>query len=396
MSSTANQILHSSLCCGCGVCSEKCPFNLIEMNYDPEGFLYPHLTNMEKCTHCHICERTCPVLNNDTIQISSHNISVYAGYFIHADERKRSASGGIATAISRKIISEGGKVCGVAYNEDFTKAGFQMAANLDELEKFRGSKYIQAVKGDIYTKVQATLENREKVLFIGLPCEIGALKNYLGKDFENLYTCELICYGPTSEKVARDFIGELKRKHTGKLTEFSVRYKKDGRWTPPYLRAVFENGEIFSRPFYETDYGHAFGIFPRISCYSCLYKGDRRVADITVGDYWGCTEKDKFWCAGGVSAIFVHTAKGKDLLTNLTEFQLVETTYEHASRANQMMFKRRDTHPGRDLFSELITTQGLHAACRHTKSLRSSCMKFAVKCIPASLKPLAVRLYAKL
>lgn len=356
------------------------------MTPDAEGFLYPEIQNPEKCIHCGKSEKVCPIINVDTIQIPAHNKEVYAGFVSEMDELQKSASGGVASAISQKIINEGGVVYGVAYNADFTKAEYRKAQTLAELEAFRSSKYILAEKGTIFSDVKDTLESGKQVLFIGLPCEVAGLKSYLRKEHENLITAELICHGPTSPKVAEEFIHTLERKYQSRVVSFNVRYKKDGKWTPPYLRAEFENGKVFLEPFYATDYGRAFGIFSRPSCYECTYKGDKRVADITLGDYWGCTESDNFWNASGVSVIFVHTEKGKVLLAGVRDLELTETEFEHASKANPMLHTSKTKNPRRDVFAEAFAEKGLSAACRKSRPMKQRVAVFVVKWCPKWVK----------
>ena len=356
------------------------------MTPDAEGFLYPKIQNPEQCIHCGKCEKVCPIINVDTIQIPTHNRQVYAGFVSETDELQKSASGGIASAISQKIINEGGVVYGVAYNADFTRAEYSKAETPAELEAFRSSKYIQAEKGTIFSDVKDTLEAGKGVLFIGLPCGVAGLKSYLRKKYENLTTAELICHGPTSPKVAEEFIHTLERKYRSRVVSFNVRYKKDGKWTPPYLRAEFENGKVFLEPFYATDYGRAFGIFSRPSCYECTYKGDRRVADITLGDYWGCIESDNFWNASGVSVIFVHTEKGIKLLMGLPNISMTEVSFESAANGNPMISESKTVSPRRELFSKLFEANGLNAACLKIVPLKERITAFAGKHLPERVK----------
>ena len=124
-----------------------------------------------------------------------------------------------------------------------------------------------------------------------------------------------------------------------------MRYKKCGKWTPPYLRAEFADGREYLEPFYATDYGRAFGIFSRPSCNSCTFKGDNRIADITFGDYSRCTDSDSFYNPTGVSVIFVHTEKGAALLEGVRDLKLTETEFEHASMANPMLFRSKEKRP---------------------------------------------------
>ena len=277
---------------------------LIRMTPDAEGFLYPEIQYPERCIHCDKCEKVCPIINVDTIQIPTHNQQVYAGFVRETTYLQKSASGGIASAISQKIINEGGVVYGVAYIDDFTKAEYRKAETLAELEAFRSSKYIQAEKGTIFSDVKDTLEA----------------------------------------------------------------------------------GKVFLEPFYATDYGRAFGIFSRPSCYECTYKGDKRVADITLGDYWGCTPEDIFYNQSGVSVIFVHTEKGAALIEGVRDLELTETELEHASKANPMLQTSKTKNPRRDVFTEALVENGLSAACRKSQMAKQRVVGFAVKWCPKWVK----------
>ncbi len=55
------QIKQKKMCNGCHACVNVCPFNAISMNFDDEGFFYPSV-NMEACTKCGLCLKTCPTL----------------------------------------------------------------------------------------------------------------------------------------------------------------------------------------------------------------------------------------------------------------------------------------------------------------------------------------------
>ena len=113
-----------------------------------------------------------------------------------------------------------------------------------------------------------------------------------------------------------------------------------------------------------------------------MYKGDKRVADITFGDYWGCTETDSFYNLGGVSAIFVHTEKGAALLEGVRDLKLTETEFEHALRANPMIFRSKEKSPKREVFAEVFTAKGLHVACRKSQTTKQRVLGVAVKWCP--------------
>ena len=131
-----------------------------------------------------------------------------------------------------------------------------------------------------------------------------------------------------------------------------------------------------------TFQGH-YNLFP---AYSCTYKGDKRVADITFGDYWGCTDTDSFYNPGGVSVIFVHTEKGAGLLEGVRDLELTETEFEHASRANPMLFRSKEKSPQREVFAEVFAVKGLHAACRRSRTVKQRVLVVAGMWCPKWVK----------
>ena len=58
-----------------------------------------------------------------------------------------------------------------------------IAVSYTHLAQMRGSKYVQSDTSQIYKKVKADLSIGQKVLLSGTPCQVAALKNYLGKDY---------------------------------------------------------------------------------------------------------------------------------------------------------------------------------------------------------------------
>ena len=300
----------------------------------------------------------------------SHDIAIYAGFLKDDKELLECASGGIATALARQVIRAGGYVAGVSYSEDFYTAKYELANSEEYLNRFKGSKYIEIEKGTIYKDVKALLDSGKTVLFFGLPCVVTAIQAYLKKEYANLITCELVCHGPTSPKVHSEYVKYLENVFNSKIIEFSAR-KKKGTWLPSYLHAKFENGEIFEKEFDNTEYGYAFGIMGRPTCYNCNYKGNNRTGDIMIGDFWGTTQEDPFWNEKGVSVIFVHTEKGHQLLKEADGIQLFETTFEKAVSSNQMVIRSKTPDRKKKRFEKLFIKKGLIYASRHTRSLKS-------------------------
>ena len=145
-----------------------------------------------------------------------HDIAAYAGYLKNEKELLDCSSGGIASALARKTIHQGGFVAGVAYSKDFKTAEYVIINTEDDLSKLRGSKYISVQKNTIYSDVQSLLNNDKAVLFFGTPCIVAALRAFLRKDYEKLLTVEFICHGPTDPKVHLHYVEHLEKSTTAK------------------------------------------------------------------------------------------------------------------------------------------------------------------------------------
>jgi len=360
-------IVDTQYCCGCGACSNACPQNAIDMTQDNIGFFYPKIDEI-RCIDCGICSNVCPIVNN--AKRGERFDDVYTGYFENRERLLTCASGGAASAISEKVIRHKGIVFGTIYAKDYKAAETTYTFDIDGLKKFSGSKYIQSRKGETYKKIQEMLKAGNKVLYNGLPCEIGAAKCFLGNEYDNFYTIELICQGPTSEFIAKAYVEHLEERYKSKIINFSVRYKKDG-WTPPYLLAIFKNGRQYIAPLKSTEFGFAFNVFSRPSCFNCVYKAEASVADITIGDAWGLSEKDSGWNKNGVSLIIVHSLKGKYLIDDLHDFQLIPAGSKVLFESNPYLFKAKTGLEISELFGQRFTAEGLFKACRKSMSMRS-------------------------
>lgn len=298
-------------------------------------------------------------------EYKEHDAAIYGGYLDDESKLLQSASGGIATALAEHMLEEGGFVAGVAYSKDFYRAEYIIIHDKSEVGRLKGSKYIDCDKRGIYANVKRLVESGERVLFFGLPCIVAALYKMIGSRPENLLTCELVCYGSTSPKIHKEYVTYLESKYESKVIDFSVRYKKEA-WTPSYLHAVFDNGQVFEKPFYETEYGYAFSVFGREACYRCLFKGNNRQGDIMIGDFWGASDRDKYWNKYGVSSIFAETDKGNDFLLSTAGIKLFPTTFVKAAENNYTVIASKHRRSEREKFSELLSESGLIYAAKHS------------------------------
>lgn len=301
-------------CSGCEACANACPRNAITMRRDAEGFAYPTI-NRELCIGCGKCDAVCPALNFAK-KIPDALPKVFAA--VNPDEkiRRHSSSGGVFSALSELVLRGGGVVFGAAFDEIF-HVKHTAVETLDELEKLRGSKYVQSQIGDVYRQVKTALKSRQ-VLFSGTPCQCAGLKSFLGKDHENLLTVEIICHGTPSPMLWENYIGELGYAH--EIRHVNFRSKRKG-WTTSHLEINFADQGYYLRPVGQDIYGKLFlnSLSERPSCHACKFRFPNGKSDLTIGDAWGVIKfAPEMFDNRGTSIVFVHTAKGNDFFGRAT------------------------------------------------------------------------------
>ena len=277
------------------------------MKEDNEGFLYP-VVDTSVCIDCGRCKRICPVLD------SSKQAATPKAYAAKANDetiRLSSSSGGIFTLIAEKVLKEGGVVFGCRMN-DSLEAEHVCVSSIQDLGALRGSKYVQSRIGNTYTKAKEFLLDGQRVLFSGTPCQISGLRAYLGRDYDNLLTVEVICHGAPSPAVWRNYIQD---RFPG-AQRVSFREKTLG-WKNYHFEV---NGGEHSVCYTDNDYLRLFldNVTLRPSCHSCKSKSGRSGADITLGDFWGIEKVlPEFDDDKGCSVVLVNSERGGEVLKGL-------------------------------------------------------------------------------
>jgi len=301
-------------CCGCTACVNICPEHAITMEPDEEGFLYPQV-NTDLCIKCGICKNVCPLQNEYETPDNFSEPKVYAVKHKSDSVCNASSSGGMFTALSDEILSCGGVIYGVGFDDNMVVC-HQRAENESQRNKFRGSKYVQSEMRQTFLEVKEDLELGNKVLFTGTPCQVAGLKNYLnqsGVDSTNLVTCDIVCYGTPSPLMFTEYIKFCEAKCGKKIINHVFRSKIKG-WHVHKEINIFSDGQEDYKSFLSQLYKKIFftNMVLRPSCYNCKFTRLRRPSDITIGDFWGLDKvMPEFNDNKGVSLVLINTAKGK-------------------------------------------------------------------------------------
>ena len=301
-------------CCGCAACLNICPKDAIGMVEDEAGFIYPKVKT-DRCVNCGMCKSVC--VFNEKNNGENQEIKVYAGVINDREILKNSSSGGVFSALANAVFQKGGVVFGAAWEEDFSLSHIA-AHSVEELKKLRGSKYVQSSIGKTFREAKNLLDAGKFVCYSGTPCQISGLKSYLGKDYENLLTIDIICHGVPSRKMLKDDLLYVSGKAPGELREVKFRDKSYGWGTKGSI--TVKNKKIKynagTSPYY---FYFLKGEVYRESCYNCRFPAEKRQGDITLGDYWGIrTELLKklgdIDPDFGVSCVLVNSEKGEKWL----------------------------------------------------------------------------------
>jgi hypothetical protein len=310
------------MCVGCMACVDSCPKNAITV--EPGVQAYNAIIDDDKCVNCNLCKRVC---QNNTLPEFMLPKWWYQGWAKDSEIRSKCTSGGFATAIAKKFAIDGGVVVSCR----FLNGQFRFCATEDPytMEMFSGSKYVKSNAVESYKLVKKNLMNDKKVLFIGLPCQIAAVKNFVEKNLqENLYTIDLICHGTPSPIVLKSFLKQYGL-CLDQMKEIKFRNKFNYNITNED-KQIASDGVIdcYTMTFLK-------GMTYTENCYSCKYAQINRVSDITLGDSWG-SELDILEQKRGISLALCQTEKGIKILRN-ADIVLFPVNLEKACEKNKQL-----------------------------------------------------------
>ena len=299
-------------CPGCGACTNVCPVNALLMTPDTEGFYRP-VTDVSKCTSCGQCADICPAINTPKYE-TIKNPECFEFIAKNDEVLYQSSSGGAFTLMAKKILQDGGLVCGVAWRDDFSVAHI-MIDNENDLHKIQKSKYMQSYVGDIHKQVKTKLESGKTVLFSGCPCHVAGLHAFLKKTYDNLYSIDLLCSNAPSSGFFRKYLHDTFG--AGRIKKYEFRHKAKG-WNDHTHAIQFSDGTASVRRFEDDPWQRVYHkrLMSSDACNWCRFSLVPRPADLTIGDFWWIDKNDKKLDPNykkGISAVLINSAKGQKL-----------------------------------------------------------------------------------
>lgn len=298
------------------LCGDCCPKAAISFYEDSEGFKYPKVDEAT-CISCSICVKNCPALSPLKNDSAENSFAVFA-----TDESKREAgsSGGVFGLLAEDVLNKSGRVWGAAFDNQIHLVHTK-ADNADELKPLLKSKYIQSDLSRVYRQIKQDLREGRYTLFCGTPCQVNALKNFVGNKRENLILIDFVCHGVPSQSLFDKTIQWYEKKNGKKVEWFQFRYKSvDVKHPQSYAIKHTDGNKIRLGLHYQFPYYFGFQkyITLRPSCYQCKWACSERAGDITLGDYWGIEKyASELNAKEGVSMILCNTEVGISLFQQI-------------------------------------------------------------------------------
>ena len=330
-----NTVCPEAACTGCMACLAACPVSAISVQ--ERISCYCAQIDASRCIACGLCMKVCQVQNPLKLK---RPVMCWQGWAKDDRLRARASSGGLATALAAAFLRNGGVVYTCVFRDG--EFAFVRMERASDLETAAGSKYVKSTMRGAYAHVKKSLLENEKVLVIGLPCQIAGVKNFVGEKLqERLYTIDLICHGTPAPELLELYLRQ-RGKSLKTVREISFRNKD----CYGLAFASAQKGISRSRDAYMIAFLN--GLSYTENCYRCAYARYERVGDITLGDSWG-SDLSKEEVNKGISLIMTQSQKGKDLL-RIAEVVLHDVDMKKAISVNHQLSHPPVRPPKRDEF----------------------------------------------
>ena len=132
---------------------------------------------------------------------------------------------------------------------------------------------------------------------------------------------DFVCGNINSPKLFKKYVESLEVRYGARMLSYHPKNKGYGGWHNFAFKATFANGKEYVRNRTKDAFTRCFigtHIGSRPCCFECKFKKLPRVADITIGDFWGIENVDPDWDSPmGTSLVLLNNNKGRAFYKSL-------------------------------------------------------------------------------
>lgn len=366
---------YSRYCTGCGLCERLGYARLVK---DSKGFYIPVDYQRNRL------DNICPFLGPSTEKLGKDEIwgshkAVFLGWSNDLKIRKRASSGGVITQIAVYLLENHlvDFIIQIGVNsEDPTTTEVFYSTTPEEVLQRSGSRY--SISSPL--KIINDIDYSKRYAFIGKPCDVLALKNYMQicpqLKGTILYILSFFCMGVPSELAQEQLLKTLGCENCKALT-----YRGDG-W-PGYTTAVDVNGAEHKMD-YDSSWGKILGRDLMNACKYCI-DGIGELSDISCGDAWYLNEDNTpdFSEHDGRNVVFARSQIGLDLLADMKSKGLLSLA-EYSNYDKELPLIQMSQYNRRiELLSRIIATKVM---MKQIPNYRYSLLNFYARSLPFTKK----------
>lgn len=309
------QLVEPDRCTGCGACAFVCAKKCITMQEDTIGRVLPTI-NHDDCVECGRCVKTCPILS----PVEYHEpMKAYAAWSADEEERRTSASGGIAAEIYKHALTKGCNIAGAVQNEDFS-VSLKLSNEVEDIKAFKNSKYVFSSAIELYAQLKESLKRGERSVVICLPCQVAAIRKIF-RDNPNIILADIVCHGTTPVSYLRQH-NDMLEKQCGDVAKH-MSFRDPDKDTHTFTFSLYnKDNKCFYAKQPEGNDAYQFGYHKMISyrenCYKCPFACSKRISDITISDYKGIGKLAPCsYSNHKVSSVLINTPTGEKTIYSL-------------------------------------------------------------------------------
>lgn len=288
-------------CTGCQACKNMCPVNAIDII--EENYYFLREVNKEKCINCGLCDKKCHIKTTNYLQPKF----AYVAQSKEFKYRKKGASGGIASSIYEYAFDNGYYCVGVVYES--TRFVYKILERKEDILRASGSKYVVSHLGKIHEKIIELINNDKKIIFIGLPCHVSAMKCMIDDKKNRIIWIDLVCNGVCKEE---DLWTDIYKYGFDKTQIGDIRFREKNNQYGITLRDTY--WDVIKKISKKED--HYMKMYEKRQnvykhCEECIYAHNMRVGDLTLKDY--------VW-KNGISNIIVNSEHGSNFIEKIRDY----------------------------------------------------------------------------